>query len=54
MDEQIHGDYAELSIGESNEVHFLRLATLSVFRSGAVERFFYDQKCDQEVWISDR
>jgi hypothetical protein len=54
MDEERHKDYAELSIGENDEFHFLRVATLRVFRSGAVERFEYDEKCGQEVWISDR
>jgi hypothetical protein len=54
MDERIHRDYAELEIGENNAVHFLRVATLRVFRSGAVERFVYDERRDQEIWISDR
>jgi hypothetical protein len=52
MDEERHGDYAALNLGENDAFHFRRVATLRVFRSGAVER--WRETCDGNTWISDK
>jgi hypothetical protein len=51
MDEERHRGYVVLDLGENDEFHFLRMATLRVFRSGAVERWC--ETCDGDTWISD-